>query len=245
MGNLPRHDDSRSHLSTGRNSLYYHGMVRVFLWTSSTISSSNSSLEEIPDPELSGENVSRPTLVAGCTGDICDHGITYTSSGLDFAQQQHEFLQSLPDWNQVQAHDYTHPRVPFPRNRVNMKVTVDLAGILPEALQDPRAGSPVLNLDSISLLNFNSECQLQNFTVVFVKQAIQDLCWNCFRIAIRKRNFKMWLQVLPPDTPLFPYGRFEPLDYDSTWREVLNIHQIPLAAECLHLRAYHPEGLFD
>ena len=131
----------------------------------------------------------------------------------------------------------THvPKSHFEETESIKNVTVDILGILPEDFQDQRTGNPVLNFDSFSILNFNFESQLQRFTVDCVKKAIQDLCWNCFRIAIRKRDFKMWLQLLPPDTPLFPYGRFDPLDFDSTWREVLNIHQIPLAAERLHLR---------
>ena len=74
---------------------------------------------------------------------------------------------------------------------------------------------------------------------------MQDLCWHCFHIGILKRNFKLWLQTSPYDTPGFPYGRFSPVDYDLTRQEVLNIHQIPQDIRQIHLRAHHPEGLLD
>ena len=128
---------------------------------------------------------------------------------------------------------------------VNLTMTVDISGILPEGLRDPRTGTPVLNFESICIMTLKSDNQLQHLTVDSAKKAIQDLCWNCFRIGILKRNFKMWLQTCPPETPGFPFGRYYPLDFDSTYTVVLNSHQFSLDTRHIHLRAHHPEGLLD
>ena len=126
---------------------------------------------------------------------------------------------------------------------VNLTISVDISGILPEGLRDPRTGTLALDLESICIMTIKTGDQLQHLKVDPVKKAIQDLCWRCFQIGILKRNFKMWLQTSPSDTPGFPYGRFSPLDFDLTWKEVLNIYQIPWGIRQVHLRAHHPEGL--
>ena len=128
---------------------------------------------------------------------------------------------------------------------LNLTISVDISGILPQGLRDPRAGTLALNLESICSMTIKTSGQLQHLKVDSVKKAIQDLCWRCFQIGILKRNFKMWLQTNPPDTPGSPYGRFSPLDFDLTWKEVLNIHQIRWDIRHIHLRAHHPEGLLD
>ena len=84
---------------------------------------------------------------------------------------------------------------------VNLTISVDLSGILPEGLRDPRTRTMVVNLEQIYILTITSTTQLETLKVDFVKRAIQVLCWECFQIGILKRNFKMWLQTSPPNTP--------------------------------------------
>ena len=119
---------------------------------------------------------------------------------------------------------------------VNLTISVDLSGILPEGLRDPRTRTMVVNLE------LTSATQLETLKVDFVKKAIQVLCWECFQIRILKRNFKMWLQTSPYNTPGLPYGRFCAVDYDMTWKEVLDLHQIPHDHRHIHLRAHHSES---
>ena len=123
-----------------------------------------------------------------------------------------------------------------PPVRVNLTISVDLSGILPEGLRDPRTRTMVVNLE------LTSATQLETLKVDFVKKAIQVLCWECIQIGILKRNFKMWLQTSPYNTPGLPYGRFCAVDYDMTWKEVLDLHQIPHDHRHIHLRAHHSES---
>ena len=125
---------------------------------------------------------------------------------------------------------------------VNLTISVDLSGILPEGLRDPRTRTMVVNLEQIYILTITSTTQLETLKVDFVKKAIQVLCWECFQIGILKRNFKMWLQISPYNTPGLPYGRFCAVDYDMTWKEVLDLHQIPHDQRNIHLRAHHSES---
>ena len=125
---------------------------------------------------------------------------------------------------------------------VNLTISVDLSGILPEGLRDPRTRTMVVNLEQIYILTITSTTQLETLKVDFVKKAIQVLCWECFQIGILKRNFKMWLQTSPSNTPGLPYGRFCTVDYDMTWKEVLDLHQIPHEQRHIHLRAHHSES---
>lgn len=162
------------------------------------------------------------------------------------AQSHHHYLRVVPTPPPLPFEDrHVLPRVPHRRMRLNMTVIVDIEAILPENLRDPQTGQPVVNLDAIPMMTFYSEAQLFSHLVDHVKLGIQDLCWNCLRIPIRKRDFKLWLQVLPPTLPSHPYGSFEPLDFDSTLGDVLNSNQISFATERIVLRAHHPEGLFD
>ena len=174
---------------------------------------------------------------SGMQFGICDHGLTYSNHAFSAAEHQRQYIQQQMPGTFPTITDPIRPRVPSRRCRMNMNVTVDLEGILPEQVQDLRTGQPMLNLDSIPILTFFSDSQLYNTNVDYIKQAIQELCWECFRIPIRKRDFKLWLQVIPPHSPSFPYGKFEPLDFDNFWIEVLNSHQIPFAQERLHLQA--------
>ena len=137
------------------------------------------------------------------------------------------------------------PVVPPRRCRMNMDVTVDLEALLPDGIQDVRTGQPVMNLDSILIFTFTNYAQLQELIVDYIKLSIQDLCWECFRLHIRKRDFKLWLQVIPPVLPAYPYGQYEPLDFDNHWIEVLNAHQIPFGQNSIHLRAHYPESILD
>ena len=84
-----------------------------------------------------------------------------------------------------------------------MAHTVDVSGILPEGLRDSRFGTMVLNLEK----TITTRAQLHTLKVDEVKKAKQVLCWDCFQIGILKRNFKMWLQNAPYNTPGFPYGK--------------------------------------
>ena len=120
----------------------------------------------------------------------------------------------------------TQDTLPVP---VNLTISVDLSGILPEGLRDPRTRTMVVNLEQIYILTITSATQLETLKVDFVKKAIQVLCWECFQIGILK-------------TPGFPYGRFCAVDYDMTWKEVLDIHQIPHDHRHIHLRAHHSES---
>ncbi len=118
-------------------------------------------------------------------------------------------------------------------------------GILPEGCVHFLSGEPLLNMDSAPIFEFHSATQLHNTNVDYIKWEIQDLCWQCLRLSIRKRDFQLWLRVMPPQSPGFPYGKFVPMDFDSSWSEVLNANQIPYGQERIYLRAHHPEGIFD
>ena len=107
----------------------------------------------------------------------------------------------------------TSPSISTP---VNLTISVDVTSILPEGLRDPRTHNMVINLEQIYILTITSATQLETLEVDFVKKAIQVLCWECFQIGILKRNFKMWLQTSPYNTPGNPYGRFCAIDYDMT-----------------------------
>ena len=125
-----------------------------------------------------------------------------------------------------------------------MTVIVDMEGILPACCVHFLTGEPLLNMDLVPIFEFHSEAQLHN-NVDYIKWEIQDLCRRCLRVSIRKRDFKLWLRVLPPQSPRYPYGKFVPIDFDSSWSEVLNANQIPYGRERKDLRAHHPEGIFD
>lgn len=129
--------------------------------------------------------------------------------------------------------------------KVNLTISVDVSGILPEGLRDPRFGTMVLNLEKIYILTITTRAQLHTLKVDEVKKAIQVLCWDCFQIGNLKRNFKMWLQTAPYNTPGFPYGKFSAVNYDVTWQEVFDTHQIPNDRSEIHLRAHHSEGILD
>ena len=177
--------------------------------------------------------------------DFWNQGRTYSNQYLSAAEFQHQYLRG-PRENQLPPLlEPLRPMVPSRRCRMNMDVIVDLEALLPDGIQDGRTGQPLVNLDAIHIFTFTSYTQLQDLKVDYIKLAIKDLSWECLRLPLRKRDFKLWLQVIPPSIPLHPYGHFEPLDYDNQWIEVLNAHQIPFGQNHLHLRAHHPESIFD
>ena len=177
--------------------------------------------------------------------DLGHHGRTYVNQYHSAAEIQHQYLRDLRDHQPLPLLEPLRPIVPPRRCRMNMAVVVDLEALLPDGIQDFRTGQPVVNLDSVHIFTFTSYTQLQDLTVDYIKWAIQDLSWECFGLPLRKRDFKLWLQVRLPALPLYPYGQYEPLDYDNHWIEVLNAHQIPFGQDQIHLRAHHPESIFD
>ena len=195
---------------------------------------------------LDQTNLIPPGTVPG--QDFWNHVRPYSNQLISVAEIQHQVLRDQRD-NQVPQRlervQPVLPVVPIRRCRMNMDVTVDLEALLPDGIHDLRTGQPVINLDSIPIFTFTNYTQPQELTVDYIKLTIQNLSWECFRLPIRKRDFKLWLQVIPPSLPMFPYGQFEPLDFDNHWIEVLNAHQIPFGQNHLHLRAHHPESIFD
>ena len=169
---------------------------------------------------------------------------TYPHRASSAAENQHHQLQSFrarEDW----VDPPLRPAVPLRRCRVNMTVIVDIEGILPEGCVHFLTGEPLLNMDLVPIFEFHSEAQLLNTNVDYIKWEIQDLCWQCLRLSIRERDFQLWLRVLPPQSPGVPYGKFVPMDFDSSCIEVLNANQIPYGQKRIYLRAHHPEGIFD
>ena len=177
--------------------------------------------------------------------DLGHQGRTYGNQSHSTAEIQHQVLRDLRDHQIHLSLEPLRPIVPPRRCRMNMAVVVDLEALLPDGILDSSTGQPVVNLDSIHIFTFTSYTQLQDLNVDYIKWAIQDLSWECFGLPLRKRDFKLWLQVHPPSLPMLPYGQYEPLDYDNLWIEVLNAHQIPFGQNQIHIRAHHPESIFD
>ena len=128
---------------------------------------------------------------------------------------------------------------------VDLAISVDFTGVLPEGLPECRNDNVIINWEQIYILTITSASQLETLEVDFVKKAIQVICWECFKIGILKRNFKMWLQTSPYNTLGFPYGRFYAINYDMTWKEVLDSHQIPHDHRHIHLRALPSDNVQD
>ena len=74
----------------------------------------------------------------------------------------------------------------------------------------------------IYILTITSTTQLENLECwLCEKKPSKSFAGNAFKIGILKRNFKMWLQTSPYNTPGLPYGKiFAAVDYDMTWKEV-------------------------
>lgn len=53
---------------------------------------------------------------------------------------------------------------------VNLTISVDISGILPEGLRDPRTGAFVLNLEKICIMTIKTEDQLQHLKVDSLKK---------------------------------------------------------------------------
>ena len=171
---------------------------------------STSAFDDISSDGTHPEQVNPTPQVTGQCPDIWNHGMTYSNQYLSAAELQHQYLHGQRNSLFLPVFEPLRPRVPSRRCRMNMDVTVDVEALLPDGIQDLRTGQPVVNLDSIPIFTFITYTQLQDLTVGYIKLAIQDLSWECFRLPIRKRDFKLWLQVIPPSSPLYPYGKFEP-----------------------------------
>ena len=128
---------------------------------------------------------------------------------------------------------------------VDLAISVDFTGILPDGLPECRNDNVIINWEQIYILSITSASQLELLEVDFVKKAIQVICWECFKIGLLKRNFKMWLQTAPYNTTEFPYGRFSAINYDMTWKEVLDNHGIPHDHRHIHLRALPSDNVQD
>ena len=187
--------------------------------------------------ELSNTGPPSPAL------DLEHLGQTYGQQYHSTAEIQHQVLRDMRDHQTHLSLESLRPIVPPRRCRMNMAVVVDLEALLPDGILDFSTGQRVVNLDSIHIFTFTSYNQLQDLNVDYIKWAIQDLSWESFGLQLRKRDFKLWLQVHPPSLPTLPYGQFEPLDYDNLWIEVLNAHQIPFGQNQIHIRAHHPESI--
>jgi len=134
------------------------------------------------------------------------------------------------------AEDGSTPRQ-YRSEHVDLAISVDFTGILPDGLPECRNDNVIINWEQIYILSITSASQLELLEVDFVKKAIQVICWECFKIGLLKRNFKMWLQTAPYNTTEFPYGQFSAINYDMTWKEVLDNHRIPHDHRHIHLRA--------
>ncbi len=219
-------------------------MSRSMPMPSDTSSQKSTSLDDSSSEETLPGQQNPSTEILGQQAYTGTQEQTYSNPRISVAELQHQFLHGHRHTYFQPDFEPHRPGLPLRRCRINMEVTVDLEGLLPDGVQDPTTGQPVVNLDSISIFTFSTFSQLQDLTVDYIKRAIQELCWDGFRIPIRKRDFKLWLQVLPPSLQ-YPYGKFEPVDFDTFWIEVLNVHQIPFGSARLHLRAHHPESIFD
>ena len=217
---------------------------------SQTSTLSSTSFDDISsdDSKFELSNTGPPSPVQ----DLEHQGQTYVHQGQTYGQQyfstaeiQRQALRDPPDHQTHLLLESLRPIVPPRRCRMNMDVVVDLEALLPDGILDFSTGQRVVNLDSIHIFTVTSYNQLQDLNVDYIKWAIQDLSWESFGLHLRKRDFKLWLRVHPPSLPALPYGQYEPLDYDNLWIEVLNAHQIPFGQNQIHLRAHHPESIFD
>ena len=210
---------------------------------SQTSTLSSSSLDDISSDDSHFELTNK---VPPAPDQDLEHQVpTYGQQYFSTAEIQHQALRDLPDHLDHLVLESFRSIVPPRRCRMNMDVVVDLEALLPDGILDFNTGQRVVNLDSIHIFTFTSYNQLQDLNVDYIKWAIQDLSWESFGYYLRKRDFKLWLRVHPPSLPALPYGQFEPLDYDNLWIEVLNTHQIPFGQNQIHLRAHHPESIFD
>ena len=218
-------------------------MARMSSSESGTSTRRSTSVEEHSDDgvnfELTFSCPSQENLERGPQGR--PYGNSFHSS----AEVQHQAIQNPEDHQIRRLHEPPRAIIPSYHRRMNMRVVVDLEALFPDGAYDYHTGQLVDNLENIHIFTFTSYTQLQDLNVDYIKSAIQELCWECFGSSLRKRDFKLWLQVLPPLLPRLPYGRFEALNYDNFWIEVMNAHQIPFGQSQILLRAHHPESIFD
>ena len=220
-----------------------YSMARMSSSESGTSTRRSTSVEELSDDgvnfELTFSCPSQENLERGPQGR--PYGNSFHSS----AEVQHQAIQNPEDHQIRRLHEPPRAIIPSYHRRMNMRVVVDLEALFPDGAYDYHTGQLVDNLENIHIFTFTSYTQLQDLNVDYLKSAIQELCWECFGSPLRKRDFKLWLQVLPPLLPRLPYGRFEALNYDNFWIEVMNAHQIPFGQSQILLRAHRPESIFD
>ena len=125
--------------------------------------------------------------------------------------------------------------------KINLTISVDLSHLFPDGLREPRFGT-MLTLEKVDILTIHTKAHLCIGDIDDLKRAIQDLCWETFHVSIWRRNFKMWLQTAPSNSPGFPYGQFCAVNYDMTWQEILDTYQLPSTTRALHFRAHHSES---
>ncbi len=117
---------------------------------------------------------------------------TYQTRASSAAEHQYFMLRSRRAVAEL-VDPPLRPAVPLRRCRVNMTVIVEIEGILPEGCVHFLTGEPLLYMDVVPICEFHSEAQLHNTTVDDIKWEIQDLCWQCLGVSVRKRDFKLWL----------------------------------------------------
>ena len=71
-----------------------------------------------------------------------------------------------------------------------------------------------------------------------LKEHIRDYCWRYHQLHVRRRDFQLWVQTHPPNSPTFPRGHIDPLCFDSTWMEVLNMRQLSPKRETTKVIAF-------
>ena len=81
---------------------------------------------------------------------------------------------------------------------VNLTISVDVSGILPEGLRDPRTGTMVVNLEKIYILTIKTSAQLQHLKVDYVKKSHP----GSMLALLPFWDFEKKLQVVASDIPL-------------------------------------------
>ena len=151
---------------------------------SDTSSQKSTSFDDSSSEETVPGQWNPSTQIMGQQACTWNQEQTYSNPGLSVAELQHQFLHR-PRFTYVQpAFEPHRPRVPSRRCRMNMEVTVDLEGLLPDGAQDPTTGQPVVNLDSISIFTFSTFSQLQDLTKTSYPRTL--LGW--FQISHQKKG---------------------------------------------------------
>ena len=229
---------------------YHHYYHHYYFWIFSTSSTwttyfgdrlyKNTSLVQ-PDPLLAFD-IHPPSLLF-CPKQIAsDRSLLVTFRAM--SSSRHPAPLPAP---MMPTDDFSHPptkkrpREESEVEKINLTISVDLSHIFPDGLREPRFGT-MLTMERVDLLTIHTRAHLCIGDVDELKKAIQDLCWETFQVRIWRRNYKMWLQTAPYNSPGFPYGQFYAVNYDMTWQELLDTYQIPYTTRELHFRAHHSES---